>query len=324
MKKQEQEVKSAEEVEREFRKKCLGEAGISYSAGAALIILITVFFSLIVGASTAFPKDILTGETIYPDWYRYCSFLLPQLCLFGAALLYFLRTKEPVRVVTKSAKWYYFLIAIAIQLGLLFSVSELNELFGKGLKALGYKSDSIPVPSLDGWNLLPAIIVIAALPAIFEETLFRGILSRNMHASGWGIVPTIFISGALFSIYHGNPVQTLYQFVSGVCLTFVAVKSGSVLPTMLAHFLNNALILSFSAAGVDSLWASLPLGAYIAVVVAGALLFLGALAFLVFFDKKDNRKGKVVNGKRFFFCAAAGIGICAIEWVVQLITGFLS
>ena len=323
MKKQEEAVKSAEEVEREFRKKCLGEAGIGYSAGAAFVILISVFFSLIVGASTTFPKDVATGETIYPDWYRYCSYLIPQLCLAGAALLYFLRTKEPVRVVTKSCKWYYFFIAIAIQLGLLFSVSELNELFSKGMAALGYKSDSVGVPSLDGWNLLPAIIVIALLPAIFEETLFRGILSRNMHASGWGIVPTVFIAGALFSVYHGNPVQTLYQFVSGVCLTFVAVKAGSIFPTVIAHFLNNALILGLGSAGINSLWESLPLGAYIAVIAVGALLFMGALAFLIFFDRKSNQKGKVVNGKRFFFCAAAGIGICAIEWIVNLITGFL-
>lgn len=322
MKKQEEQVKSAEEVEREFRKKCLGEAGISYSAGAALIIIITVLISLIVGMSVKFPTDIVTGEMIYPDWYLYLSYLLPQLCLFGAALLYFLRTKESVRVVTKSCKWYYFFIAIALQLGLMFPVSELNDLFVGGLQKIGYHGSGVSVPSLDGWKLLPAIIVIAVLPAILEETLFRGLLSRNMHASGWGIVPTIFITGALFSIYHGSPEQTLYQFVSGVCLSFVAVKSGSILPTVIAHFLNNALILIFEATGFGTSW-TMPLGAFITIIVLSSLLFLGALAFLIFFDKRGNQKGKIVNGKRFFFSAAAGIGICAIEWVVQLITGFL-
>ncbi|MDE6411680.1 MAG: CPBP family intramembrane metalloprotease [Clostridia bacterium] len=322
MKKQE-ELKSAEEVEQEFRKKCLGEAGIGYSAGAALIILISVLFSLIVGASTKFPTNIVTGEIIYPDWYLYFSYLLPQFCLFGAALMYFLRTKEPVRTVTKSCKWYYFLIAIALQMGLMFPVSELNDLFVEGLSKIGYHGSGVNVPSLDGWNLLPAILVIAVLPAILEETLFRGILSRNMHASGWGLVPTIFVTGALFSIYHGNPEQTLYQFASGVCLSFVAVKSGSIFPTVVAHFLNNALILIFEATGFGASW-TMSLGVFIALIVLSSLLFLGALAFLIFFDRKGNQKGKVVNGKRFFFCAAAGIGICAIEWVVQLITGFLS
>ena len=314
-----EEVKSAEEVEREFRQKCLQEAGISFSAGAGFIILASALFALVVGMSVKFP--VVLGETIYPDWYRYCSFLLPQLCLFGAVLLYFLRSKEPIRAVTKPCKWYYFLIAIALQLGLMFPVSELNDLFIKGLEAIGYHSSGVEVPSLGGWRVLPAIFVIALLPAIFEETLFRGILSRNMHASGWGLVPTIMIAGALFAVYHGNPEQTLYQFVSGVCLTFVAFKSGSIFPTMVAHFFNNAFVLILASLGYGESW-HMPMGVYIAVIVVSTLLFLGALAYLIFLDKRNNQKGKPVNGKKFFFCAAVGIGICAIEWIVQLIAGF--
>ena len=319
MKRQEEPIKSAEEVEQEFKKKCLGEAGISYSAGAAFMILASALFSLIVGMSVKFP--VVLGETLFPDWYLYLSFLLPQIALFCAVLMYFLRSKEPVRVLTRPCKWYYFLIALALQLGLMFPLSELNDLFIKGLEAIGYHVSGVRVPSLAGWNLLPAILVIALLPAIFEETLFRGILSRNMHNSGWGIVPTIFVAGALISVYHGNPEQTLYQFASGICLTFVAVKSGSVLPTMLAHFLNNALILIFEATGFSTSW-TMPLGVFITVIVISSLCFLGALAFLIFFDKRNNQRGKIKNGKRFFFSAVAGIGICAIEWIVQLIAGF--
>ena len=33
-------------------------------------------------------------------------------------------------------------------------------------------------------------LIIAALPAIFEETLFRGIFVGRMHASGWGSAPS--------------------------------------------------------------------------------------------------------------------------------------
>ena len=322
MKQQAEPIKSAEEVEQEFRKKCLGEAGISYSAGVALIVLVSALFSLIVGMSVKFPQDPISGDTVYPDWYLYLAFLVPQLCLFGAVLLYFLRSKEPLRVVVKPGKWYYYLIALALQLGLMFPISELNDLFIKGLEAIGYHGTGVSVPSLEGWNLLPAILVIAVLPAIFEETLFRGILSRNMHNSGWGLVPTIFLAGTLFSIYHGSPEQTVYQFISGVCLTFVAVKAGSIFPTILAHFFNNALVLVLSAAGVDSLWASLPLGGYIAVLAVSAVLFLGALAFLIFFDRRSVQRGKIKYGKRFFFTALAGMGICVIEWVVALIAGF--
>lgn len=321
MKKREEPQNSAEEIEREFRKKCLGEAGITYSVGAGLIFFVSALFGLVVGTAVKFPTDAATGDPVYPDWYLYLSFLIPQLCLFGAALYYFLRTKEPVRVLAKNGKWYYYLIAIALQLGLMFSVSELNELFIKGLRAIGYHGSGVLVPSLEGWNLLPAILVIAVLPAFFEEVLFRGILSRNMHASGWGVVPTVFIAGALFSVYHGNPEQTLYQFVSGVCLTFVAVRAGSMLPTIIAHFMNNALILILQATGYGTKW-TMPLGVYIAVIVSASLLFLGALFFLIFFRQKEIKKGKIVHGKQFFFGACVGIGVCAIQWIVTLIAGF--
>ena len=320
MKKQEEPIQSAEEVEQAFKKKCLGEAGVSYSAGIIFIIALSAVFSLIVGMSTKFP--VVLGEVQYPDWYYYCAFLLPQLGLFGAVLLYFLRTKEPVKAAAKPCKWYYFFIAFALQLGLMFPFSELNDWFIKGLEVIGYHPSGVGVPSLDGWNLLPAILVIALLPAVLEETLFRGILSRNMQVSGWGLVPTIFIAGAMFSIYHGNPEQTLYQFISGVCLTFVAIKAGSVFPTMVAHFLNNALILVLSAVGYGESW-TMPTWVYILVLVVSALCFLGALTFLIVFDRRRIQRGKPKNAKRFFFCALAGIVVCAIEWGVQLITGFL-
>ena len=226
-----------------------------------------------------------------------------------------------MRVIVKPCKWYYFLIALALQLGLMFPISELNDLFIKGLEAIGYHSSGVSVPSLTGWNLLPAILVIALLPAIFEETLFRGILSRNMHASGWGTVPTVLLAGALFAIYHGNPEQTLYQFISGICLTYIAIKAGSILPTAVAHFFNNALVLVFEATGYGTSW-TMPFGVYLAVLIVSGLCFLGALAFLIFFDSRNNQKGKIKNGKKFFFTAAVGIGICVIEWVVALILGF--
>ncbi len=313
---------SAEEKEKEFRKKCLYEAGIGYSVGAGLIIIVSFLFMLICGAAVSFAKDAETGNAIYPDWYLYLSFLIPQLCLFAAAAIYFFRSKERPTVLFQSCKWYYFPIAIALQLGLLFPVSELNNLFLKGLAAIGYEESPVQIPSLAGWNLLPAILVIAVLPALLEETLFRGILSRNMYASGWGVVPAVLVTGALFSVYHGNPSQTLYQFVSGICLSFIAIKSGSILPTAAAHFLNNTAVLVLETTGYGSTW-SMSTGAYAAVLSVASVCFLAALAFLIFFDKKNNRRGAPVYGKQFAFGAAAGIGICAIEWLVTLVTGFM-
>lgn len=305
----------ADETQDQFRKKCLYEAGIAYSAAAVLPLLVSLLTGLIALAAAGEGY----GET---QWFRYLSFLLPQICLAAAAFIYFKRTKEPLRATYCGCKWYYFPVALALAFGLLFSLSELNGYFIGFLEKFGYTETEVRVPDLSGWRLLPAILVIAVLPAVFEETLFRGILTRNMHAGGWGLAAAVAVSGAMFSLFHGNPSQTLYQFVCGTCYALVAVRSGSVFPTVAAHFFNNAAVLVLEATGYGTSW-TMAQGAYIAVCAVSGLCLLGTLMFLVFFDRRGARRGGVKNGKAFFFASCVGILVCAVQWIFVLVTGFL-
>lgn len=311
---------SATQKQEEFRIKCLANAGLSYSIAAALPILLSAFMGILISmiGGTLFSE----GEP-YPDWYYYLIYLLPQISFGVAAAIYFLRTKETLSCTYRRCKWYYFPIAILLQFGLLFSLSVLNNYFIALLERFGYVASGTPIPSLGGWRILPAVCVIALLPAIFEETLFRGILSRNMHARGWGLIPTVLIAGAMFSLFHGNPEQTIYQFICGICLTLVAIRAGSIFPTIIAHFLNNAAILVLTALGYDEL-SSIGQGAYIALCVISAICFLASLVFLVFFDKKSNQRGGARSGKLFFLAAAVGIIVCAAQWIYIFITGFIN
>ncbi len=310
------EQNGAEQLE-EWRRKGLTESGLAYSVAAVAAILIAYLVAAI--SSAAAGKDYAAQ-----DWYLYLAYLSSQLAFCGAIAVYFLRSREPIRTPFRKAQPKYFLIALLLEFGLLFSLSELNELFLSGLKKLGYSSGGVSVPLLSGWNLLPAIFVIALLPAIFEETLFRGILARKMHDGGWGLASAVLISGALFSLFHGRPEQTVYQFLCGACFALVALRAGSVLPTMLAHFVNNALILILESFGYGNFHASLPLWGYLILIISSALCLLGALVYLVFFDKRGNQKGGVKGGLSFFVAAGGGILICAVEWIAALVMGFIN
>lgn len=301
-----------------FRRRALSEAGIAYSASAVLPVIASLILGIIasVAAGSAYAQT---------DWYRFLSYLLPQLCFAAAAVVYFRRSKVSLRATYRGCKWYYFPIAIALQFGLMFSLNELNAFFIRFLELFGYQDAGVPLPSLNGWNLLPAVIIIAVFPAVFEETIFRGILVRNMSASEWGTAATLLISGALFALFHGNPAQTLYQFVCGVCFALIAVRAGSILPSAVAHFLNNAVILALTATGFETgenAW-SMPQAWNIGLCAASAVCLAAALAFLVFFDRKTNQKGGIKDGKVFFLAAAAGIAVCAVQWVVVLVSGFI-
>ncbi|MEX2600462.1 MAG: CPBP family intramembrane glutamic endopeptidase [Balneolaceae bacterium] len=83
-----------------------------------------------------------------------------------------------------------------------------------------------------------ALFHVAIVPAICEEIMFRGYLQRTFEKS-WGVWPAILLSGFLFGAYHlqlGNllPLATL-----GILLALVTWLSGSLLPAMVAHFVNN-------------------------------------------------------------------------------------
>ena len=306
---------NAQETQEQFRTKCLAEAGLNYSIAAVL--------PLILSLAVSFIALLIVGEDYSSaDWYLYFAYLVSQLCFAGAAVIYFARSKEPVKNAFKGCKWYYFLLAILLQFGLFFSLSALNEYFIAFFEMLGYEESLSPIPSLSGWNLIPALIVIALLPAICEETIFRGILSRNMHARGWGLLSTCLIAGAMFSLFHGNPEQTAYQFVCGACFTLVAIRSGSIFPTMVAHFLNNAIILIFTSRGISD-FSAIPQVWNIVLYTLSALCFVGTLVYLVIFDKNGNQKGGVKAGKLFFLAAAVGIAVCGAEWIVALVTGFI-
>ena len=289
------------------------EGGIAFSFAALVSLVLAFIFSA--AAAFAGADVATTGE----DWYKYVGYLLPQIAFAAACIFFFRRTKAPVRRTYRPAKWQYFLLAVLLQFGLLFSLNFLNDYFVKFLEHFGYTSSmESSVPTLTGWNLLPAILVIALLPALFEETLFRGVVFGSMEESGWGTLSAVLVSGALFSLYHGNPEQTVYQFVCGAAFALLAQRAESILPGMLAHFLNNAVILTMGACDADL--AALPLWGTAVLYTLSGVCLVGSLAVL--FIQKKNVRGGMREGKQFFLAASVGIGICAIEWAAALIGGF--
>ena len=133
----------------------LFEAGLTYTVTAVLPVLVSFLLSVLLSVSGVVDPS---GE----NWYRYLSFLLPQLCFLAAAAVYFARTREPVLRTVGKCRWQYYLLAVLIQFGLL-SLSELNTFFLWLLSFFGYEQTPVSLPDLTGWNILPALLVIAVL-----------------------------------------------------------------------------------------------------------------------------------------------------------------
>jgi len=95
------------------------------------------------------------------------------------------------------------------------------------------------VNSLGG--LLFNLFMIAVLPAIGEELLFRGVIQRiftNMTKSHhWGI----WISAILFSALHMQFFGFIPRMLLGVLFGYLLVWSGTMWLPMIAHFVNNGV-----------------------------------------------------------------------------------
>lgn len=119
--------------------------------------------------------------------------------------------------------------------------------------------------SLNQTGLIVTLATVAAAP-ITEEIVFRGlILSRLSRAMpGW---LAVVLSALLFGLCHGQPVWMAYAFVLGLFFGLAARRSGSILPSMLAHMVFNGIGQLTTALGEDSAGPAL-----LALALAGAVV----------------------------------------------------
>jgi membrane protease YdiL (CAAX protease family) len=87
------------------------------------------------------------------------------------------------------------------------------------------------------FGLLLAVVVAAP---IAEEYVCRGIVLPALQHR-WGSVVAIVGSGLAFGAMHMNPWQFFYAALLGVTLGWLRVQSGSILPGILLHALNNLI-----------------------------------------------------------------------------------
>jgi sodium transport system permease protein len=224
-------------LRRLFREKeALPSAGEAFVCFALILLLRWAFFSAISGA----PLVVATSVV-------YLAFVTAPP-LFMAILL----TTKPIQgLALRVPRFVDLLIAVLLACLLLPPLSELTLLVLRQfpvLKELLHQKQPL-VEELRGiqedgaafwWQYF---LVYAFMASFCEELAFRGFiltgLRRRFHP--W---TAILISSFLFALYHMNVFQALPAFVLGVVLGILTVRCGSILPSMLLHFLNNAAVMA--------------------------------------------------------------------------------
>ena len=94
--------------------------------------------------------------------------------------------------------------------------------------------------SFEGLSILYPIIVVAVLPAIAEELVFRGFLLRKIYDFKQNRNTAIIISATVFALVHFQILNLLPIFFMGLILGYVYYESKNILYPILLHFLFNA------------------------------------------------------------------------------------
>lgn len=93
---------------------------------------------------------------------------------------------------------------------------------------------------LNGQSTIVLILVVAVMPAIGEELLFRGFVMGSLREKCKPVI-TVLVTTLIFAAYHMSLIKMFTIGLIGLGFTLAAYKTGSIFASMCVHFCNNLL-----------------------------------------------------------------------------------
>jgi membrane protease YdiL (CAAX protease family) len=127
------------------------------------------------------------------------------------------------------------------------TTGELLGVHGSGVMDAVAAALQSPTP----WRFVAALVTLGIAPGVAEEMFFRGLLQTRLVAS-WGRWPGIIAASAAFGLIHLDPLQGSIAFAAGLFLGWIVEKFGGIRPSILAHAVNNSIVVTVGAFGSGS------------------------------------------------------------------------
>lgn len=280
----------------------------SWASGCAQIIGAAIIYGFLF-ISRLFDKNT---DTVF---FQYLQFIT-QIILAGVVIAYMLRYKVTFRdIKIQKCGARDFIMAIIFGAGVMFAVNPIEAIFTSILSVFGFNADLIPGANIptDGGYFILTLLLVAVLPAIFEELLMRGIVLNGTSECNTSF--RIVMNGLLFSLFHANPSQTCYTFLLGCAFALIAIRCNSIIPTMIIHFLNNAMSVIFMHFNITELPVTLSL-----IILAVSVIFTAAgLYYFIKINKNGNTRC-LVHKSPFVKGCLFGIIFNGILWISVFIS----
>ncbi len=187
-------------------------------------------------------------------------FIFPSLL----AGYFFERSSKRYLCLDKPSKWQIYLLTLLLMLASLplinwmVSVNDMMKLpeFLRGLEEWMKSTEKEATKLTEAFMQMPTVgsflfnmLMIAILPAIGEEFMFRGLIQRLLKDWLGNIHLAIFISALLFSAMHMQFYGFFPRMVLGIMFGYMFYWTGSLWIPIFAHFIQNGLVVTVTYLG---------------------------------------------------------------------------
>lgn len=242
-----------------------------------LINLLYVIFILLLALSGSFGG--LMGELIY-----YLAFFIPILIGFYYSKE-LQRKREEVKGVSEPPdRLLSFDKVRAVKLAPLVAPSILVIFFTSLTTSVILSFFGITASPVEDVGIIRMLLIHALIPAVLEELLFRYVPLKLIapYSRKWCII----YSAICFSLIHCSFVQMPYAFVAGFIFILIDVMLGSVWPSIILHFLNNA---------VSVMWMKYASGIGASVIFTVALVLLAIVSLIFALKRREEYKTDLIG-----------------------------
>ncbi len=187
---------------------------------------------------------MLAVQHFFPNVFSHWSFwellsFIPNYCIgLPIALLFFLRKLPrdvPAGEKMSFGNWWG---GFCVCMTLMMAGNYVSQIFLSLIQSYLGPAPQNPVESavssMPPWATFLFVVLLAPLR---EELVFRGLICRRLLplGEGWAIV----LSSAFFALFHGNFYQVFYAFTLGCFFSFIYLKTGKLVYTVLFHMAVN-------------------------------------------------------------------------------------
>ena len=232
--------------------------------GTAIIspLIYSYLVGFIVGADFKSMTSAFSSPNLFPELKTPLLIvqLLTSFTSFVLVPLYFVKRYEdgqynkyvqfdnlkPIAFVTTTALVMAFMIVNSVFIEWNMNVefpesiaAMAREMEDKGKVLTEYFTDFHSIP-----YFLLSLLVIAVVPAIGEELLFRGVIQRQIHRITGNPHLAIWLAAIFFSAFHFQFFGFVPRMLLGALFGYLFVYSGNLIYPVLAHFVNNGFTLT--------------------------------------------------------------------------------